>query len=68
MKMALSLIEQLTTPFNIKKFKDTYRSELLKLIRAKAKGKSIKHSPLKVTHRKSDDLMSQLKASIKKAS
>jgi DNA end-binding protein Ku len=68
MKMALSLIDQLTTEFNIKKFKDTYRSELLKLIKAKAKGKTIKHTPLKVTHRKADDLMSQLKASIKKAS
>jgi DNA end-binding protein Ku len=69
MKMALSLIDQLTTErFDIKKFKDTYTAELLKLIKAKAKGKSIKSSPLKVTHRKTDDLMSQLKASIKKAS
>jgi DNA end-binding protein Ku len=68
MKMALSLIDQLTAPFDIKKFKDTYSAELLKLIKAKAKGKTIKHSPLKVTHRKADDLMSQLKASIKKAS
>ena len=68
MKMALSLIDQLTSPFDIKKFKDTYRNELLKLVKAKAKGKTIKESPLKVTHRKADDLMSQLKASIKKAS
>jgi len=68
MKMALSLIDQLTRRFDIKKFKDTYTAELLKLIKAKAKGKSVKPSPLKVTHRKSDDLMSQLKASIKKAS
>ena len=68
MKMALSLIDQLTSRFDIKKFKDTYTAELLKLIKAKAKGKSVKPSPLKVTHRKADDLMSQLKASIKKAS
>ena len=68
MKMALSLIDQLTRRFDIKKFKDTYTAELLKLIKAKAKGKTIKPSPLKVTHRKADDLMSQLKASIKKAS
>lgn len=67
-KMALALIEQLTAPFDIKKFKDTYTAELLKLIKAKAKGKTIKHPALKVTHRKADDLMSQLKASIKKAS
>lgn len=69
MKMALSLIDQLTSRFDIKKFKDTYSAELLRLIKAKAKGKSVKQpSPLKVTHRKADDLMSQLKASIKKAS
>lgn len=68
MKMALSLIDQLATSFDIKKFKDTYSAELMKLIKAKAKGKTIKHSPLKVTHRKTDDLMSQLKASIRKAS
>ena len=68
MKMALNLIDQLTSRFDIKKFKDTYTAELLKLIKAKAKGKTIKPAPLKVTHRKADDLMSQLKASIKKAS
>lgn len=68
MKMAMTLIDQLTTKFNIEKYKDTYTDELLKLIKAKGKGKVIKQSPLKVTHRKSDDLMSQLKASLKKAS
>ncbi len=68
MKMALSLIDQLTNPFDIKKFKDTYTADLLKLIKAKANGKSIKLPPLKVSHRKGEDLMSQLKASIKKAS
>ncbi len=68
MKMALSLIDQLTKPFDIKKFKDTYTAELLKLIKEKANGKKIKHQPLKVTHRKTKDLMSQLKASLKKAS
>jgi DNA end-binding protein Ku len=68
MKMALNLIDQLTTDFDVKKFKDTYSAELLKLIKAKANGKSIKHPKLKVTHRKSSDLMSQLKASLKKAS
>lgn len=68
MKMALNLIDQLTSAFDIKKFKDTYTSELLKLIKAKAKGKTIKHPTMKVTHRKADDLMGQLKASLKKAS
>jgi DNA end-binding protein Ku len=68
MKMALSLIDQLTTSFDPKKYKDTYTSELLELIKAKAKGEIIKHPKLKVSHRKGEDLMSQLKASLKKAS
>lgn len=73
LKMALALIDQLTTTFDLSKFKDTYSDELLKLIHAKAKtkgkGKSKSAYPkLKVTHRKTEDLMSQLKASIKKAS
>lgn len=68
MKMAMNLIDQLSSDFDIKKFKDTYTAELMKLIKAKATGKKVKSSPLKVTHRKSNDLMSQLKASLKKAS
>lgn len=68
LKMALSLIDQLTTKFNIDKFKDTYSAELMKLIKAKAQGKEVKEPALKVTHRKTTDLMSQLKASLKKAS
>jgi DNA end-binding protein Ku len=68
LKMALALIDQHTHPFKIDKFKDTYSEELLKLIKAKAKGIKIKQPAMKVTHRKTDDLMEQLKASIKKAS
>jgi DNA end-binding protein Ku len=68
MKMALSLIDQLTSTFKIDKFKDTYTASLLKVIKAKATGKTIKEPALKVTHRKTDDLMAQLKASLKKAS
>jgi DNA end-binding protein Ku len=70
LKMANSLIDQLTHPFDIKKFKDTYADDLLKLIhaKAKAKGKKVSYPKMKVTHRKSDDLMSQLKASLKQAS
>lgn len=72
LKMAMALIDQLTTPFDVSKFKDTYTAELLKLIRekAKTKGKPRKkaYPKLKVTHRKSEDLMTQLKASLKKAS
>jgi DNA end-binding protein Ku len=64
MKMALALIDQLTTKFNISKYKDTYKDELLKLIQAKAKGKKLTPSPLRVVHSKSKDLMSQLKESL----
>ena len=68
LKMALNLIDQLTASFDIKKYKDTYTAELKKLIKAKATGKTVKQPKMKVTHRKADDLMSQLKASLKKAS
>lgn len=64
MKMALELIKQLAGPFDISKYKDTYSAELMKLIKAKAKGKAPK-TPLKVVHKaKSTDLLSQLKASL----
>ena len=70
MKMALTLVDQLTSKFAIEKYKDTYSAELLKLVKAKAKGKEFKEEEpvLKVSHRKTEDLMSQLKASLKKAS
>lgn len=68
LKMALNLIDQLTTSFDIKKYKDTYTAELKKLIKAKATGKTVKQPKMKVSHRRADDLMSQLKASLKKAS
>src|SRR6195952_4504551 len=64
MKMALALIDQLTGKFDIAQYKDTYADELMKLIRAKAKGKKPSASPLRVVHSKSTDLMSQLKESL----
>lgn len=69
MKMALNLIDQLTADFDITAYKDTYTAALMKFIKAKAKGGKVKEPVLKVTHRKSMDLMEQLKASMgKKAS
>ncbi len=65
LKMAIQLIDQLTTKFDISKYKDTYSDKLLKLINAKAKGKKVKASPLKVVHSRSRDLMEQLKESLK---
>ena len=66
LKMALSLIDQLTGKFNIKKYKDTYSDQLLKTIKAKAKskGKTAPVTHMKVVHSKTKDLMEQLKASL----
>lgn len=64
MKMALSLIEQLTEKFDISAYKDTYADKLMKLIKAKAKGKKITVPHMKVVHSRGKDLMSQLKASL----
>ncbi|MDZ4758792.1 MAG: Ku protein [Bacteroidota bacterium] len=66
LKMAISLIEQYTEPFNIEKYKDEYASELLKVIKAKATGKKIRGPKLKVKYNKTDNLMDQLKASLSK--
>ncbi|MBA2612073.1 MAG: Ku protein [Bacteroidetes bacterium] len=66
LKMAISLIDQLTGKFNISRYKDTYSADLMKLIKAKSKGKPVKTTKLKVVHSKSQDLMSQLKASLGK--
>jgi DNA end-binding protein Ku len=64
LKMALSLIKQLSGPFDIKDYKDTYSSKLMKLIKAKAAGKKTAIQPLKVVHSKTRDLMDQLKESL----
>ena len=60
-KMAITLIDQLSGKFDISKFKDTYSSELMKLIEAKAKGKKLPSPTMKVVHSTSKDLMEQLK-------
>ncbi|MBS1665158.1 MAG: Ku protein [Bacteroidetes bacterium] len=66
MKMALELIKQLSGPFDIANYKDTYTDELLKIIKAKAKGKKPAKPALRVVHSPGKDLMSQLKASLSK--
>jgi DNA end-binding protein Ku len=63
-KMAITLIDQLSGKFDISKYKDTYSSELMKLIEAKAKGKKLPTPTMKVVHSTSKDLMEQLKASL----
>src|SRR5882757_1095147 len=66
LKMAVSLIDQLSGKFNVSKYKDTYTAELLKLIKAKAKSKTgkVPVTHMKVVHSKTKDLMEQLKASL----
>ncbi|MFZ1798594.1 MAG: Ku protein [Chitinophagaceae bacterium] len=66
LKMAEQLISQLTHKFDIEKYKDTYSDELMKLIKAKAKGKKLTAPKMKVVHSTAKDLMSQLKASLDK--
>ena len=62
--MALSLIDQFSEPFDGSKFKNEYSEALMKIIQLKSKGKKVSASPLKVTHKSSDDLLEQLKASL----
>lgn len=64
LKMAISLIDQFTGKFDISTYKDTYSADLMKVIKAKAKGKPTKTSTLKVVHTSSKDLFAQLKASL----
>jgi DNA end-binding protein Ku len=62
--MAVSLINQLSEKFDITAYKNTYSEELMQLIRQKAKGIKKPKSKMKVVHKDSGDLMSQLKASL----
>ena len=64
MNMAVQLIDQLTTNFDIARYKDTYNDKLMKLIMAKAKGKKTTEPKMEVVHSRSLDLMEQLKESL----
>jgi DNA end-binding protein Ku len=64
MKMAIELIKSLTGKFDITSYKDTYTAELLKVIKAKAKGGKPARPVLRVVHSPNKDLLSQLKASL----
>lgn len=65
LKMAKTLIKEMTDAFDISAYKDTYTEKLLKYIRQKAKGKKPTAQKMRVVHRRADDLMDQLKASLK---
>ncbi|MBT2620692.1 MULTISPECIES: non-homologous end joining protein Ku [Chryseobacterium] len=65
LKMAVSLIEQLSQEFDPTVYKDTYSEALMKIIKQKAKGKSVKAQKAEPTKEgKVIDLMAQLKASL----
>jgi DNA end-binding protein Ku len=64
LKMAMELIKHMTAKFDISEYKDTYTDDLMKIIKAKAKGVKLKVSPLRVVHKQGTDLMEQLKASL----
>lgn len=64
LKMAESLIKQLQTTFDPDKFKNTYNEDLMKIIKAKAKGKTKKTEAKEEVSTTATDLMAQLKASL----
>ncbi len=65
LKMAVSLIKQLSQEFDPVMYKDNYSVELMKIIKKKAKGKNIKAKKAESAKEgKVIDLMAQLKASL----
>jgi DNA end-binding protein Ku len=61
--MAAALVDQLAAEFDPKRYKDTYRERVLRLIEQKAKGKEIKLEKPEPPA-PSDDLMAALQASV----
>jgi len=64
--MAVSLIEQYTSDFDFKKYKDIYNDQLMKIIESKATGKKPKVEEYDSEPTQADDLMAKLKASLEK--
>jgi DNA end-binding protein Ku len=62
-EMAKSLIENLSEPFTPEKYDDTYRKELLDLVKAKAKGKDLPE-PKEEEDAEVVDLMAALRESV----
>jgi DNA end-binding protein Ku len=63
--VGLALIKQYAEDFDVSKFKDEYNDELLKIIKAKSKGKRATIKKLKPHTTKSNDLYDQLMESLK---
>jgi len=64
MEVGLALIDQYSSKFDITSFKDEYSSELLKIIKAKAKGKRAIVKKMKPQKATSDNLYDQLMQSL----
>lgn len=64
LKMAVSLIKNLADNFDAAAYKDSYKADLLKIIKRKAKGQKIKVATKTETVEKTADLMAMLKASL----
>lgn len=62
--MALELVKHHSTSFDVSAYKDEYKDELVKIIKARAKGKRPKVRKLKVKATRTNDLLEQLKASL----
>lgn len=66
LEVGLALIKQYSGDFDISAFKDEYSKELMKIIRAKAKGKKVVVKKMQPEKRVSDDLYDQLMQSLSK--
>lgn len=66
LKMAMALVEQMTEPFDISAYKDTYTASLMKVIKAKAEGTKPPAPKMRVVPEPTTDIMAQLKASLSK--
>jgi len=64
LEIAEKLILQLSEPFNLEQYQDTYSKELLKYIEAKAKGKQIHVISKEPTPTAAADLMAKLRQSL----
>lgn len=64
MEVGMALIKQYSSDFDISSFKDEYTVELLKIIKAKAKGKRVVVKKMKPQKATSDNLYDQLMQSL----
>ncbi|MCJ0743700.1 non-homologous end joining protein Ku [Pedobacter montanisoli] len=66
LEVGMALIKQYSSDFDISAFKDEYSLELMKIIKAKAKGKKVVVKKMQPVKHVSDDLYEQLMQSLNK--